>query len=261
PPAGAKHLCYCHSPARYVWEQTADYGIGSGGLVRRVGLRLIGERFRRWDRATASRVTRFVANSAHSAARVRRCFGCEAGVVHPPVRTDVFTPGSAEREEWFLVVAALEPYKRTDLAIDAANRHGFRLKVVGGGSQAADLQRQAGPTVEMMGRVSDEALLDLYRRAQAMIFPQVEDFGITAVEAQAAGCPLIAFRAGGAEDILAPETGVFFDEQSTDALVEAVRSFDAARYPREACRANAERFSEAAFDEAMRREVEALLHR
>jgi glycosyltransferase involved in cell wall biosynthesis len=260
PPEGVPHLCYCHSPARYLWEQTEDYAIGAGGRVRAFGLGLLGPRLRRWDCATADRVTRFLANSAHTAARIRRCFDREADVVHPPVRTEYFTPDPAvERERWLLVVAALEPYKRTDLVVDAAARGGFGLKVVGTGSQAEALAARAGGTVEMLGHVDDARLRDLYRRARALVFPQQEDFGIIAVEAQAAGCPVIAARAGGAVETVTPETGVFMEETSVTGIVEAVEALDAAAIDPAACRANAERFSEARFDEAILDHVRSML--
>jgi glycosyltransferase involved in cell wall biosynthesis len=261
PPPDVPHLCYCHSPARYVWEQSADYAVGAGGRLRAAGLRMVRRRFQRWDRATASRVTRFVANSRHTAARIERCYGREADVIHPPVRTELFTPDPAvEREPWLLVVSALEPYKRTDLAIDAATAGGWPLKVVGGGSQAGDLARRAGPTVEMLGRVDDATLLDLYRRARALVFPQVEDFGITAVEAQAAGCPVVAYAGGGgARETVTDETGVLFRAQTVDALGRAVASLEDGAFDARACRANAERFSERVFDDAIRRAVASLL--
>src|SRR5438552_10846363 len=121
PPDGVPHLCYCHSPARYLWDQTGDYAIGAGGGVRSLGLRLIGNRFRDWDRRTCDRVTKFLANSRHTTARIKRCYGRNAEVVYPPVRTEFFTVDQrTQRENWYLVVSALEPYKRTDLVVYAA---------------------------------------------------------------------------------------------------------------------------------------------
>jgi glycosyltransferase involved in cell wall biosynthesis len=256
PPPGATHVCCCLSPARYIWEQAADYAVGRGARLRRLGLGLVGARMRRWDRATADRVDVFVAISRHTAARIERCYGRDAVIVHPPVRTELFRPDpSVPREGWFLVVAALEPYKRTDLVVEAANRAGFDLTVVGSGSQAAALAAAAGPTVEIRGRVDDEALRGLYRRAAALIFPQLEDFGIVAVEAQATGCPVIAFAGGGALDTVTGETGILFTDQSVDGIIEAVRAFTPRDGQAEACRANAERFSEGVFDEAFARVV------
>jgi glycosyltransferase involved in cell wall biosynthesis len=260
PPAGTPHLCYCHSPARYLWEQTEDYALGAGGRLRKTGLALFGRRLRRWDRRTADRVTRFLANSAHTAARIKRCYDRDAIVIHPPVRTDFFTiDHAAERENWLLIVSALEPYKRTELAIAAASRAGLPLKVVGDGSQFKSLRRSAGPSVDMLGRVDDETLRDLYRRARALIFPQVEDFGLVPVEAQAAGCPVIAFAGGGALESVTDRTGVFFTDHSIDAVLGAVDALDGRTIDPQACRANAERFSEARFDRAMLDQVNEML--
>jgi glycosyltransferase involved in cell wall biosynthesis len=256
PPPGARHLCYCHTPARYIWEQGVDYGGGWIGGLRTAGLALARRRFQRWDRRTAVRVDGFIANSAHTAARIRRCFGREAQVVYPPVRTEFFTPGTAAaREEFFLVVAALEPYKRTELVIDAAIRLGVPLKIAGGGSQLPRLRRLARPGVELLGRVSDEGLRDLYRRARALVFPQVEDFGIVPVEAQACGCPVIAYRAGGALETVSEHTGVFFDRQEAGLIAQAMRELDHRSISEEACREQASRFSEEAFDAAMIRQI------
>ncbi len=263
PPEGVPHLCYCHSPARYIWEQTDDYAIGRGGSLRAVGLRAVRRRFQTRDLAATQRVTHFLANSAHTAARIRRCYDREADVVYPPVRTTYFTPDPAlRREDWRLVVAALEPYKRTDLAIRAANEAGFPLKVVGGGSQLAAVRELAGPTVEVLGRVSDDELRDLYRRARALIFPQREDFGIVAAEALACGCPVLAFDAGGGREIVTEGTGVLFPEQTVASLLAAIRAQDADRRLDDAgaaCRARAEHFSEATFDATIARQVRRLL--
>ncbi|MCA9297137.1 MAG: glycosyltransferase [Phycisphaerales bacterium] len=262
PPAGALHLCYCHSPARYIWEQGDDYAIGSRGRLRSAGLRLIRRWFQRWDRRTADRVTTFIANSQHTSRRIKRCYGRESVVVYPPVRTEVFTVDPAvQREDWLLVVSALEPYKRVDLVIEAAQREGWRVRIVGGGSQEAALRAAAPANVEFMGRVNDDALCELYRRARALVFPQVEDFGIIAVEAQATGCPVIALRAGGALETVTAETGVFFDAQTVDALVSAVNEFAGRTFDTDDIRAHAERFSVDVFDARIRALVdETRLH-
>jgi glycosyltransferase involved in cell wall biosynthesis len=260
PPPSVPHLCYCHSPARYVWEQSDDYALGEGGLMRAWGLKAVRERFQGWDRRTASRVTRFLANSAHTAARIKRCFERDSQVVYPPVRTQFFTiDSSITREDWLLVVAALEPYKRTDIAIEASKQCAMRLKIAGEGSQRAALQAMAGPNVEFLGRVSDETLRNLYRRAKALIFPQTEDFGIIAAEAQATGCPVLAYASGGAREIVVGETGVLFDDQSPQQIVQALRRLESNPVDPGACRRSALRFSEDAFDQAVMGHVEELL--
>ncbi|CAG0991674.1 D-inositol 3-phosphate glycosyltransferase [Phycisphaerales bacterium] len=247
-PDGVPHVCYCHSPARYVWSQTEEYSSGLRGL----GLRVAGEAFRKWDLASAANVTRFLANSTHTAKEIRRCYGREAEVVFPPVRTQFFTPPppGARRGEHWLVVSALEPYKRVDLAIGAAQLAGTQLRIVGGGSELRRLRRLAGPETRFLGRVSDEALREEYRSARLLLFPQVEDFGIVAVEAQACGLPVVARRAGGALDSVLDEiTGALFLGDTPLALLSGV-----ARCPRAAeymCRAQAERFCADTFSRKM----------
>lgn len=257
------HLCYCHSPARYLWSQTEEYARGRHGWMRGAGLRMFGEALRRWDRATADErhVTRWLANSTHTATEIARCYGREAHVVFPPVRTEFFTPppagSSPRREPFWLLAGALEPYKRADLAIEAARLAGKRLVIAGTGSQEPRLRAARGDHVTFMGRVPDPELRRLYRTAELLIFPQVEDFGIVAVEAQACGLPVVARRAGGALDtVIDGVTGALFDEPTPEAIVEAAK-----RAPRdpERCRQNAERFSEAAFDRALLEHIKALL--
>lgn len=261
PPPGVPHLCYCHSPARYVWSRMEDYGRGLRGL----GLRLAANEFRAWDRASAASVTAFIANSTHTAHQVRTCFGRGATVVHPPVRTDFYTPEAGRtREDFWLFVGALEPYKRADLAIEAAHLAGTRLVIAGDGSQRHVLRRLAGRRggsggrIEFLGRVSDERLRELYRTASLLLFPQVEDFGIIAAEAQACGLPVVARAAGGALDIVIDgATGALFDDPTPEDVVRA-----AARAPRgcdELCRSCALRFSEGRFDEAIAAQIEAVL--
>ncbi|MCH2132286.1 MAG: glycosyltransferase [Phycisphaerales bacterium] len=260
PPEGVPHLCYCHSPARYIWEQTEDYATGSMGRLRVAGLRTVRRRFQDWDRRTASRVDRFLANSQHIAQRIERCWDREATVVYPPVRTSLFTPDSAvDREDWFLVVGALEPYKRTDLAIEAAVQGGHHLKVVGTGTQLESLQRSAPPGIEFLGRVPDEELIALYRRARALIFPQEEDFGIVAVEAQACGCPIIALARGGALEIVRDDTGLFVEDQRAEAFDAAMNESTRWSISSTSCRTNAERFSCEVFDQAIALEVATLV--
>jgi glycosyltransferase involved in cell wall biosynthesis len=259
PPAGVPHLCYCHAPARYLHGQRGEYA-RVGGLTG-LGLRVLGPRLAAWDASAVRGVTLFVANSRHTAQEIQRVYKRDARVVHPPVRTDFFTPSAAEpRQDLLLVVSALEPYKRVDLAIDAAVAAGTRLMIVGTGSQESALRaharrackraKQPATSVQFLGRVSDEQLRGLYRRARALLFPQVEDFGIAAVEAMACGCPVVARNAGGALDTVADgSTGVLFAEPEAGAILAAL-----GRLPRRAeaaCRSRALQFSEPVFDKAM----------
>ncbi|MFG0259399.1 MAG: glycosyltransferase [Phycisphaerales bacterium JB041] len=261
PPAGVPHLCYCHAPARYVWSVRDEYDGGGRltDLARAAGLAAYGGIFRAWDRRTAANVSTFLANSSHTAAEIQRCFGRTAHVVFPPVRTEFFTPDpSTPREDFWLFAGALEPYKRADLAAEAALAAGKRLVIVGSGSLDGALRARYEPRgVEFTGRVTDEQLRDLYRRARLLLFPQIEDFGITAVEAQACGCPVVARDRGGALDtVIAAETGSFFSETSAAAIAAATETCPA---DASACRANAERFAESVFDASMQRHIDAAL--
>ncbi|MBM4108105.1 MAG: glycosyltransferase family 4 protein [Phycisphaerae bacterium] len=263
PPPGVPHLCYCHAPARYVWGRREDYT--RDGSPRALGLAVMGGRFREWDRATAAHVTAFVANSRHVAGEVERCYGRHAEVVHPPVRTGFFTPDAgARREGFWLVVSALEPYKRVDLAIDAARLAGARLVIAGAGSMRRALARRAGSGVEWLGRVSDERLRDLYRRARLLVFPQVEDFGIVAVEAQACGLPVVARGEGGALDTVCPGvTGAFFASPDAQSVVAAARACPDPSDPAvaSACRGHAGQFDEGTFEGRMLAAIGGLLGR
>jgi glycosyltransferase involved in cell wall biosynthesis len=254
PGPGALHVCYCFTPMRYVWDLYEDYVGGRGWFVRVAG-RPVAAALRRWDRRTSRRVHHFVAISRHVAERIRRCYGRSAEVIYPPVnigRFQLATPGS---EDFYLVVAALVPYKRVDLAIQACGALGRRLLVVGTGPEARRLEALAGPTVEFLGWRGDGEIAELYRRCRAVLFPGLEDFGIVPVEAMAAGRPVIAYGAGGVLETVsplggeAPPTGVFFHEQRVEALVEAIRRFEAAadRFDPRVLRARAERFDRARF--------------
>lgn len=274
-PEGVPHLCYCHAPARYLWSRQDSYTEGRGpkALLRKLGFGLFTSRLRAWDRKTVANVTHFLANSRFTAREIERCWGRSAVVVHPPVRTAFFTPDpGVKREDYWLVVSAMEPYKRVELAIEAAQHAGKRLLIAGSGSQFAEMKAHAKKNarrlakagkpgrenlVEFLGRVGDEQLRDLYRRAGVLIFPQIEDFGIIAVEAQACGCPVVARRAGGALDtVLEGRTGAFFDQPTPSAIIDATKRVP----PRigAQCRVNAERFSEPAFDAAIDKAVRAL---
>jgi glycosyltransferase involved in cell wall biosynthesis len=244
-PRGVPHLSYIHSPPRYLWSQTDAYSRDS--LSRRLGLSLMGPALRRWDVATASRPSMLMANSAHTKALIAQAWGRESEVVHPGVRVEFFSqaPASTRDGSW-LVVSALEPYKRLDVAIEAARLANAKLVIVGEGSQRASLERLANGRVEFTGRLSDQALRDRYAKASILLHPQLEDFGIVAVEAQAAGLAVVAFdRGGAAETVLDGVTGVLVNEQSASAFAQAAnrvpRSCDAA------CREHAASFSESRF--------------
>ena len=254
---GALHLCYCFSPMRYLWDLSSDYfGPGQGLAARTLGPPLA-TALRRWDRRTAD-VHRFVAISRHIADRIRRAYDRPADVIYPPVDVQRFEIAEAA-DDYYLVVGALVPYKRIDLAVGAANRLGRRLLVVGTGPEDARLRALAGPTVRFLGWRSDAEIAQLYARCRALVFPAVEDFGITPLEAAAAGRPTIALGRGGALetmvglDVTEAPTAVFFEEQSVDSLVDAMTRFEAAadRFDAKALRARAEVFDRPVFKQRL----------
>ncbi len=256
PAPGALHICYCHSPMRFAWNAD-DYarrermGLGVRALLQPpLGL------LRRWDRRGTRRVNHLIANSATVAARIGRYYGREAVVIHPPVQTAV-PPATGEPEDFYLVVTRLVPYKRLDIVVEAFNRLGLPLRIVGQGRDRAALERAAGPNIRFLGFVSDEEKNDLYARCRATIFPAEDDFGIAQVEAQAVGRPVIALRAGGAtETVLDGVTGVFFDEQTPEALMAAVQRLAAGHFDPATIRAHAQTFDVAVFRRAIAEYVE-----
>ena len=250
-PPGALHLCYCFTPMRYVWDLEADYADGASWLTR-LALPPVAAALRRWDRRTAG-VHEFVAISRHIADRIRRVYGREASVIYPPVELDRFT--IKRPDDYYLVVSALVPYKRVDLAVRAATRLNRRLLVVGRGPEEARLRALAGPSVSFLGWRSDDEVAELYARCRAVLFPSDEDFGIVPLEAAAAGRPTIALAQGGALETMAglgggaPPTAVFFEEQTVDALAAAMAAYEATehRFEPAALRAHAARFDRPRF--------------
>jgi glycosyltransferase involved in cell wall biosynthesis len=254
-PGRARHVCYCNSPMRYAWDQfDAYFGPARvGPAVSRWFYRPVMARLARWDAATASRVSRFVANSQHIAERIRRYYNRVATIVYPPVDTVFFHAAPVVPESHFLIVSALVPYKRIDLAISACTRMGLRLRIVGDGPDRSRLQSQAGPHVEFLGTLPDEGVRDEYRRARAVILPGEEDFGIVPVEAQACGRPVVALAKGGAlETVRDGETGVLFDTPTADALATALERVASIDFDAAHLRRHAERFSRERHVEHMR---------
>jgi glycosyltransferase involved in cell wall biosynthesis len=253
-PGRARHLCYCFSPMRYAWDQFEAYfgAARVGRLASRTVYRPVMARLARWDASTAARVHRFVAISQHVAARIRRYYNRDATVVYPPVDTAFFHRAHVEPGSHVLVVSALVPYKRIDLAIEACQRLRLPLRIVGTGPERAALERQAGPSATFLGWLSDEAIRDEYRQARAVLLPGEEDFGIVPVEAQACGRPVVALGRGGAlETVVDGCTGVFFDTPSAESLMEALERVTAMPVDPVAIRQHAERFSRATYDAVM----------
>jgi glycosyltransferase involved in cell wall biosynthesis len=253
-PEGTPHLCYCHAPMRYVWDRYEDYFHASRRpRPVRALLDAMAGYLRRWDVRTAAGVDAFIANSTTVAERIRRVYGRDSAVIHPPVDADYFTPSSTPREDWYLCASAFAPYKRVDLVIEAFRKSGRLLKVVGVGQDEARIRRMGGGSVEVIGWVSDAGLRDLYRRGRALVFAGEEDFGIAPVEAQLCGMPVIAYGRGGLRDsVVENETGLFFPDQTPDAINAAVDQFESMAISPEACRRRAERFSRPRFRGAVK---------
>ncbi|MEA1832112.1 glycosyltransferase [Methylobacterium durans] len=250
PPEGAVHVCYCHSPMRYIWNMYHDYR-GSAGRLTRFAMPLMTHYLRTWDESSAARVDHFVANSSTVAARIRRYYRREASIIHPPVDVDAFAPvAEAERGDYHLMVGELVRYKRPDIAVAAFNAMRRPLVIIGGGEMLGEIRAMAGPTVRVLGPQPFAQLQHHYARCRGLIFPGEEDFGIVPVEAMASGRPVVAFGRGGAtETVVDGATGVFFGTQSVEALIAAVERLDGldldpARIAAHARRFNRERFAD-----------------
>jgi len=257
-PPGVPHLCYCHTPVRYAYEQFDAYFPRGRTRFYSAKRRAIDD-LREWDLATAGRPTRYLANSSAVAERIRRHYRREAAVCHPPVDVDFFSPSAEPRHDFLLAVGALVPYKRFELAIEAAAILGRPIVVVGGGPESAHLRLRGGASVDWHSDISRERLRGLYRQAAFFVQPGEEDFGIAAAEAVACGTPVVALARGGVLDIVRDGAeGVLYPEESGEALATAVRRADAMRFDAAALRRSAERFSPARFAAGFRRAVEEL---
>lgn len=250
-PPDTIHVCYCLTPMRWAWRYYDYVERERLGRLPRLGLPAAMTALRVWDVTSAQRVDQFMAISRAVAARIRKYYRRQATVLYPPVQTDRFATARPPGD-YYLVVSRLIPYKRVDLAIEAFTRLGLPLKVAGDGRDRAALQARAGRSVEFLGRVSDGEVAELIRGCRGFVFPGEEDFGIAPVEAQAAGRPVVAFRAGGALDtVLDGETGVHFDQQTVEALSAAVRRLESLSLDTNRIAAHARTFDARAFREQM----------
>lgn len=253
------HICYCHTPMRWCWNY-AEYVEREqlGGMARRV-LPFMITGLRVWDQTSAMRVDHFIANSPVVAERIAKYYRREAVVIPPPVEAQRFPFDPATRpEEYFLIVSRLIPYKRIDLAIEACNQLQLPLVIIGSGRDEARLRRLAGPTIRFMGRLSDEEVLHYYTHCRAFLFPGEEDFGITPLEAQAAGRPVIAYGAGGAlASVIEGVTGLFFREQTAASVAATLAAFDERQFDAQAIRNHALEFDLPRFHRRILQFIEA----
>ena len=253
-----RHLCYCFTPMRYAWLFHGDY-FGANPLKRALYAPLLAG-LRHWDRATAPRVDRFVAISNHVRERIRTFYGRDADVVYPPADTDYFTPAASPSADYDLIVSALVPYKRVELAIQAYAGRKEKLRIIGSGTEYARLREMAGKNIEFMGRVPDEAMREHIRNCRLLVFPGEEDFGIVPVEAMACGRPVVAFGRGGVtETVVDRVTGVFFPEATPASLSAALDRAEAATWNPAVIRARALQFSVQTFINGMERAIRACL--
>jgi glycosyltransferase involved in cell wall biosynthesis len=256
----ALHICYCHTPMRYVWEMYDEYfGKGKAGIATRFAMKIIAPFLRSWDVATASRVMYYIANSQNVANRILDYYKRSADVIHPPVDTALFQLGN-QRSDYFLIVNALVPYKRIDIAIDVFNKLGKKLLIVGIGPELEKLKSIAKNNIEFLGWRTNDELANYYANCEALIFPGVEDFGIVPLEAMACGKPVIAYAKGGAlETVVEREdlkTGIFFNEQNSQSLFDAIHKFEATSFDPMKIRNHALTFDRAIFKEKIKKYIE-----
>jgi glycosyltransferase involved in cell wall biosynthesis len=259
-PSDAVHVCYCHSPMRYIWNMYHDYRKSAGRLARLM-MPPLSHYLRMWDVTSAARVDSFVANSATVARRIHRFYGVDSTIIHPPVDTAAFSIAApSQLDDYYLMAGELVSYKRPDLAVRAFNQMKLKLVVIGGGEMLDEIRRIAGPTVTVLGSLPFDMLKHHYARCRALIFPGEEDFGMVPVEAMASGRPVVAFGQGGAtETVTRDVSGVFFAEQSADAIASAVRSLDGIEIDSEKIAASADRFGRDQFLRKMRAHIDGLL--
>ena len=251
------HICYCHTPIRYAWDLQHQYlhDAGMAWGIKSVFARMVLHYIRLWDARTANGVDQFIANSTYVARRIKKVYGRDAKVIHPPVDLETFTM-RAVKEDFYLTASRMVPYKRIDLIVEAfSSMPDRKLVVIGDGPEMPRIRRLAGPNVSFLGYQETAVLKDHLQRARAFVFAAEEDFGIVPLEAQACGTPVIAFGRGGALETVVgwgtKPTGVFFHSQTVPSLLDAIRQFETLLIKPETCRAWAENFSTAAFREAL----------
>lgn len=269
-----KHICYCYSPMRYIWDQRDSYfGQGGMGTFERLAMFACAGYLKKWDRKTAQNVDRFIAISKHVSERIRKCYERESDIIYPPVNTSFYLPDKTGTKDYFLMVTAFAPYKKVNMAVEAFNRLKLPLKIIGTGQMERQLKKIAGPHVEFLGWRSDEEVRAAYAGCRAFIFPGEEDFGITPLEAQSCGRPVIAFGKGGALETVIPvnphgssiepqsATGLFFYKQESESLEEAVLAFQKIEkdFNPDIIRKNAMKFDRDIFKKRIKNYIEDIL--
>jgi glycosyltransferase involved in cell wall biosynthesis len=259
------HACYCHSPTHYYWSRYDDYiqhpGFGKWDFLARLGLKLLIGPMRRWDKKASARPDFLIANSTHTAAQIHKYYQRDATVIHPPVDVERFSGrrSKVESRKGFVVAGRQTPYKKIDLAVTACTKLGLPLKVIGSGPDHQKLRSMAGPTIEFLQDLSDKEIVEHFQSAKAFAFPGLDDFGIVAVEALAAGTPVIAYKAGGALDYINDGvTGEFFEPQTVDALMGVLEDFDSKEYDSKNITDAAKKFSPQVFQEKLQAYLSSL---
>jgi glycosyltransferase involved in cell wall biosynthesis len=255
----AFHICYCHTPMRYIWNMYAEYRENAGFFTRLL-MPPLAHYMRLWDASSSLRVDRFIANSRAVASRIYRYYGVNSEVIYPPVDVDAFSIAPvAELADYYLMVGELVSYKRPDLAVRAFNKMRRRLVVIGGGEMLQDIRRLAGPTITVLGPQPFDVLREHYAKCRALIFPGEEDFGMVPVEAMASGRPVLAYARGGAlETVVAGVTGAFFAQQSEEAIIAAVQGFQDKDVDPQKIAAHARNFGRELFMQKMRMSIDQL---
>lgn len=247
-----KHVCYCHSPSHFLWRHYEQYlkqpGFGFLNPVARLGLKILVGPLRKWDKSASKNPDQFIANSTHIQKDIKKYYGRESKVVHPPVYLEKFAKVSATKKQGFVIVGRQVPYKKIDLAIMACNNLNLPLTVVGDGPIHRKLVKIAGPTIRFVANADDKQVAEHMASAEGLIFPSEEDFGITPVEAMAAGTPVIAYKSGGALDYVEnKKNGIFFNEQSVASLVKALDNFKPSEFSTNKIKDSAKKFSQQRF--------------
>jgi glycosyltransferase involved in cell wall biosynthesis len=251
------HICYCHTPTRYLWTDAYEYisEMRRNRIVKLFLPRLI-HHMRLWDKMSVDRVDFFIANSCNVQKRIEKYYRRESDIIYPPINFDLYKPAS-EIEDYFVTGGRLVPYKRFDIAVSAFNRLGFALKIFGDGPEMDNLKKHAKPNIEFLGRINEQEKANVLSRAKAFIHPQTEDLGITPIESMAAGRPVIAYGVGGVTETVVPgETGLFFNEQNWESLFDTVLNFDDKNWDVDKIRSRAEMFDEKQFKIKVNKYVE-----